>query len=192
MSFFVFQFGKNSNILVSKKKNSFASKTANKAIFRRKSATLLVLLLIMTLPYTFNLVIGPPKAVHEIAAGHRSLSGTISYVTDRIRFLTVTMAGSIFKFQQFIIFRRPARIASDRHKVPTAGHDARYWRNIYFRRCKNMIRIVVSHCKDQTDAISKIYLGSQIYITGSLVMAVCGLSVHSLSFGWFICQSIHL
>ena len=25
-------------------------------------------------------------SVHEITAGHRSLSGTISYVTDRIRF----------------------------------------------------------------------------------------------------------
>ena len=31
--------------------------------------------------------------VHEIAAGHRSLSGMISCVTDRIRFLPVTMKG---------------------------------------------------------------------------------------------------
>ena len=31
--------------------------------------------------------------VHEITAGHRSLSGTISCVTDRIRFLPVTMTG---------------------------------------------------------------------------------------------------
>ena len=29
--------------------------------------------------------------MHEITAGHRSLSGTISCVTDRIRFLPVTM-----------------------------------------------------------------------------------------------------
>ena len=30
-------------------------------------------------------------AAYEIAAGHRSLSGTISYVSGRIRFLPVTM-----------------------------------------------------------------------------------------------------
>ena len=31
--------------------------------------------------------------VHEITAGHRSLSGTISCMTDGIRFLPVTMTG---------------------------------------------------------------------------------------------------
>ena len=61
-----------------------------------------------------------PYAVHEITAVHRSLSNTISCVIDRIRFL---------------IYRRPTRIASERHEVPTAGHDVRHWRNIYFRRC---------------------------------------------------------
>ena len=72
--------------------------------------------------------------VHEITAGHRSLSGTITCVTDRIPFLPVTMTG------RYIIYRRPARIASDRHKVPTAGH-VRHWRNIYFRRCKAYLYI---------------------------------------------------
>ena len=32
-------------------------------------------------------------AVHEITAGHRSLSGTISFVTGRIPFLLVTVTG---------------------------------------------------------------------------------------------------
>ena len=36
--------------------------------------------------------------VHEINAGHRSLSGTISCVTDRIRFLPVTMTGKFSNF----------------------------------------------------------------------------------------------
>ena len=37
-------------------------------------------------------------SVHEITAGHRSLSGTISCVTDRIRFLPVTMTGRFSNF----------------------------------------------------------------------------------------------
>ena len=37
-------------------------------------------------------------AVHEITAGHRSLSGTISCVTDRIRFLSVAMTGRFSNF----------------------------------------------------------------------------------------------
>ena len=37
-------------------------------------------------------------AVHEMTAGHRSLSGTISCVTDRIRFLPVTMTGRYSNF----------------------------------------------------------------------------------------------
>ena len=37
-------------------------------------------------------------SVHEITAGHRSLSGTISCVTDRIRFLLVTMTGRVSNF----------------------------------------------------------------------------------------------
>ena len=37
-------------------------------------------------------------AMHEITAGHRSLSNTISCVTVRIRFLLVTMAGRFSNF----------------------------------------------------------------------------------------------
>ena len=37
-------------------------------------------------------------AVHEISADHRSLSGTISCMTDRIRFLPVTMTGMFSNF----------------------------------------------------------------------------------------------
>ena len=33
------------------------------------------------------------SSVHEVTAGHRSLSGTISCVTDMIRFLPITMTG---------------------------------------------------------------------------------------------------
>ena len=39
-----------------------------------------------------------PHTVHEVTAGHRSLSGTISCVTDRIRFLPVTMTGIFSNF----------------------------------------------------------------------------------------------
>ena len=76
------------------------------------------------------------SSVHKITAGHRSLSGAISRVTDRIRYLPVTGHNDrqVFKFQYYIIYRRPAPIVSDRHKVPTAGHVVRHWRNIYFRR----------------------------------------------------------
>ena len=41
----------------------------------------------------------------------------------------------VFKFQWYIMYRRPAQIACDRHEVPTAGHRVRHWRDIYFRRC---------------------------------------------------------
>ena len=37
-------------------------------------------------------------AMHEITAGQRSLSNTLSCVTDRIRFLPVTMTGMFSKF----------------------------------------------------------------------------------------------
>ena len=36
--------------------------------------------------------------MHEITAGHQLLSGTISCVTDRIRFLPVTMTGRFLNF----------------------------------------------------------------------------------------------
>ena len=38
------------------------------------------------------------STVHEITAGHRSLSSTISCVTDRIRFLPVTIVEKIGEF----------------------------------------------------------------------------------------------
>ena len=41
----------------------------------------------------------------------------------------------VFKSHQYTLQRRPARIASDRHEVPTVGHDVRHWQNIHFRRC---------------------------------------------------------
>ena len=52
--------------------------------------------MILTVFYTkqvFNIL-----SVHEITAGQRSLSGTISYVTARIRFLPVTMTGRFSNF----------------------------------------------------------------------------------------------
>ena len=47
---------------------------------------------------------------HEIAAGHRSLSGTISCVTDRIRFLPVTMTGRFSNFNS-------TSYTKDRHEL---------------------------------------------------------------------------
>ena len=55
--------------------------------------------------------------MHEITAGHRSLSGTLSSVTDRICFLPVTMTGRFSNFNISIF------------------HDVRHWQKIYFRRC---------------------------------------------------------
>ena len=50
------------------------------------------------------------KPVHEINAGHRSLSGTISCVTERIRFLPVTMTGRFSNFNS-------KSYREDRHKM---------------------------------------------------------------------------
>ena len=52
--------------------------------------------------------------VHEIFAGHRSLSGTISCVTDRIRFLPVTMTGRFSKFNNI-------SYTEDRHELRMTG-----------------------------------------------------------------------
>ena len=49
-------------------------------------------------------------AVHEITAGHWSLSNTISCVTDRICFLPVTMTG---KFSNF----NSTSYSKDRHEL---------------------------------------------------------------------------
>ena len=53
-------------------------------------------------------------AVHEITAGHRSLSGTISCETDRIRFLPVTMTKRFSNFNSI-------PYTEDRHKLRVAS-----------------------------------------------------------------------
>ena len=57
-------------------------------------------------------------AVHEITAGHRSLSGTISCVTDRIRFLPVTMTGRFSNFNSI-------SYTEDRHELRVTGTKCR-------------------------------------------------------------------
>ena len=49
-------------------------------------------------------------SVHEITAGHRSLSGTNSCVTDRIRFLPVTLTGRFSNFNSILY-------TEDRHEL---------------------------------------------------------------------------
>ena len=60
----------------------------------------------------------PPKssedAVHEITAGHLSLPGKISCVTDRIRFMLVTMTGRLSKFNSI-------SYTEDRHELRVTG-----------------------------------------------------------------------
>ena len=53
-------------------------------------------------------------SVHEITVGHRSLSGTISCVTDRIRFLPVTMTGRFSNFNSTLY-------TEDRHELRVTG-----------------------------------------------------------------------
>ena len=48
--------------------------------------------------------------MHEITAGHRSLSGTISCVTDKILFLPVTMTGRFSNFNS-------TSYTGDRHEL---------------------------------------------------------------------------
>ena len=57
--------------------------------------------------------------VHEITAGHRSLSGTISYVTDRISFLLVTMTNRFSKFNSL-------SYTEDRHELPVTGTNCEW------------------------------------------------------------------
>ena len=57
--------------------------------------------------------------VNEIAAVHRSLSSTISCVTDRIPFLPVTHDLQVFKFQWYISY------TEDRHELRMAGTKCR-------------------------------------------------------------------
>ena len=57
-------------------------------------------------------------AVHEITAGQQSLSGTISCVTDRIRFLPVTMTGRFSNFKSI-------SYTEDRHELHVTGTKCR-------------------------------------------------------------------
>ena len=56
--------------------------------------------------------------VHEITASHRSLSGTISCVTDRIRFLQVTMTGWFSNFNSI-------SYTEDRHELCVTSTNCR-------------------------------------------------------------------
>ena len=66
----------------------------------------------------FTIAVFIYEAVHEITAGHRSLSGTISYVTDRIRFPPVTMTDRFLNFN-IISYTK------DRHELPVTGTKCR-------------------------------------------------------------------
>ena len=61
-----------------------------------------------------NLTIFSIDAVNEITAGHRSLSGTISCVADRIRFQPVTMADRFSNFNS-------ASYTEDQHALLVTG-----------------------------------------------------------------------
>ena len=56
--------------------------------------------------------------VYEITAGHRSLSGAISCVTDRIRFLPITMTGRFSNFNSI-------SYTEDRHESRATGTKCR-------------------------------------------------------------------
>ena len=56
--------------------------------------------------------------MHEITVGHRSLSGTISCVTDRIRFLPLTMTGRFSNFNSM-------SYTEDRHELRVTGTKCR-------------------------------------------------------------------
>ena len=56
--------------------------------------------------------------MHEVTAGHRSLSGTISCVTDRIRFLPVTMTGRVSNLNSI-------SYTEDQHELCVTGTKCR-------------------------------------------------------------------
>ena len=58
--------------------------------------------------------------VHEITAGHRSMSGMISCVTDRIRFLPVTMSDSFSNINSisYTEDRHELRVTSTKCRLP--------------------------------------------------------------------------
>ena len=62
--------------------------------FHKSSLKILILRLKNTYKKAYKLI----KTVHEITAGHRSLSDRNSCVTDRICFLPVTMTGRFSNF----------------------------------------------------------------------------------------------
>ena len=59
-------------------------------------------------------------SVHEVTGGHRSLSGTISCVTDRIRFLPVTMTGRFSNFNSIAYTedRQELQVTSTNCRLP--------------------------------------------------------------------------
>ena len=57
-------------------------------------------------------------AVHEITTGHLSLLGTISCLTNRIRFLQITMAGMFLNFNSI-------SYTEDRHELRVTDKKCR-------------------------------------------------------------------
>ena len=62
----------------------------------------------------------PKPAVHEITASHQSLFGTNLCVTDRIRFLPVTMTGRFSNFNSIAYTedRQELRVTSTNCRLP--------------------------------------------------------------------------
>ena len=58
--------------------------------------------------------------VHEMTAGHLSLSGTISCVTDRIRFLPVTLTGRFSNFNSisYTEDRQESQVTTTKCRLP--------------------------------------------------------------------------
>ena len=84
-------------------------------------------------------------SVHKITAGHRSLSGAISRVTDRIRFLPVTMTGRFSNYNSIlytrVIYKADLR-SYDRGKSQMIGQNllARSsWSSRIFIKTSSMI-----------------------------------------------------
>ena len=68
-------------------------------------------------PFIFDIVC-VQNAVHKITAGHLSLSSMISCVTDRIRFLLVTVSGRFSNFNS-------TSYTEDRHELRVTGTKCR-------------------------------------------------------------------
>ena len=70
-------------------------------------------------------LVAPLSAVHEITTGHRSLSATISCVTDRIRFLPVTMTRrfSNFNSKSHTGYRHKLRVTGTKCQLPDTMSD---------------------------------------------------------------------